>query len=55
MEITQDINCTEAEGCECDDCVKARAEFNAWCDQTEQRWAEAALTAPSGVVLEVVR
>lgn len=36
-----DMECNETEDCTCSDCVKARADFNAWVANTEQRWAKA--------------
>lgn len=41
MEITQSINCTEAEGCACAACVADRKRFDAWVEDTANRWARA--------------
>lgn len=54
--------CDETEACECNACLKARADFDAWADAFEARWAKAeaegkvarlpkqAATAPSGLL-----
>lgn len=48
------------EECGCEDCEQARKDFDAWCDDTDARWAKAeregrvaSLTAPSGLLVEV--
>ncbi len=38
LEHQLDGGCTEREGCECDNCTTARADFDAWADAFNHRW-----------------